>query len=282
MKPKKIGILLIATGRYINFFETIYNSIEKFFFKDIEKHYFLFTDSSKPLPKNVERIQIECLGYPGDTLYRYHRFLTIEDIIKECSIPLLYYFDVDMKIIADIGEEFLPDQSSPLIGAIHPGYRLKKSGGAPERNPKSTACIHTNEKYPYYICGGVQGGFTEHYLSASSSIKKMIDIDTKNNIVALWYDESHWNRYMASNTHKFKFMDSGYCYPEIAYLRNNINNKTVMSKSVVTLFNFYSPFSHLKDKIPKILARDKDRTYYQGIKITTKEKIKLMVKKFFF
>ena len=131
------------------------------------------------MPKNVERIQIEYLGFPGDTLYRYHRFLTIEDIIKKRSIFVLYYLDVDMKIVADIGEEFLPSESSPLIGVIHPKFRLKKSGGAPERDPKSTACIHINEKYPYYICGGVQGGFTEHYLSASSSIKKMIDVDTK-------------------------------------------------------------------------------------------------------
>ena len=41
----KIAILYIGIGRYIEFFEDFYKSCEQYFFPQIEKEYFLFTDN---------------------------------------------------------------------------------------------------------------------------------------------------------------------------------------------------------------------------------------------
>ena len=44
-------------------------------------------------------------------------------------------------------------------------------------------------------------------------IKKNIDIDLNNNIIAVWHDESHLNRYFIDNKPEIELSPS-YCYPE--------------------------------------------------------------------
>ena len=234
---KTIGVLLTATGRYVDFIDQFYTSAERYFFKDIAKHYFLFTDQEYSPPPNVSVIPVRGRGFPGDTLYRYHRFLQIAPLIRARAIEALYYFDIDMRIVASIGREFLPSCDKPLIGVIHPGYYQEKSGGTPERNRASTACIAPEERYPYYICGGVQGGLTEPYLKVAKQIAQQIDSDDRKGVTAVWHDESHWNRYMASNTDCFMLHGPDYCYPEDQYLTG------------------YKP---------RILALDKDHDFYRS------------------
>ena len=36
----------------------------------------------------------------------------------------------------------------------------------------------------------------------------------KRQIVAIWHDESHWNKYLISNPDIYKELDCDYCYPE--------------------------------------------------------------------
>ena len=47
----KIGVLLIATGRYKLFFDDLYKSAEKNYLPNNEKTYFYFTDSKEELTK---------------------------------------------------------------------------------------------------------------------------------------------------------------------------------------------------------------------------------------
>ena len=42
-----VGILFIATGKYIQFFREVYDSFEKYFLKDYKNNTPLFTDSNK-------------------------------------------------------------------------------------------------------------------------------------------------------------------------------------------------------------------------------------------
>ena len=78
------------------------------------------------------------------------------------------------------------------------------------------------------------------YLNASKTIKQQIDDDNKNNITAIWNDESHWNRYMVSNLNKFKFLPANYCHPEKTR-RFGLGKLT-----------------------PKILALDKNHEYFRS------------------
>ena len=65
----RVGIILIATGRYISFFDPVYKSYEKYFLPGYKKNYFLLTDSEQSFGDNVFTYKIERKGFPGDTLY---------------------------------------------------------------------------------------------------------------------------------------------------------------------------------------------------------------------
>lgn len=253
----KLGILQIATGSYINFFEDVYKSFEKYFMMEYEKTYFLFTDSNQDFSKykNLKIIKIPWGGFPKDTLYRFHYFLTIKKLLIRDEIDVLYYCDVDMKIVSPISNAFLPSKDKPLIAVTHPFF-FNRSLGTPENRPESKAYIDPTEKRMFYICGGIAGGLLCPYLSACEIMTEWIDIDAENDIVPRYEDEGIWNRYMVSNQDIFKFYPPSYCYPTSYYVKNiryevkdieNVENKENLKKQL--------PFLNYK---PIILCIDKD------------------------
>lgn len=77
---EKIGILYVATGRYIVFWETFCKSAEKFLFVDparYEKKYFVFTDKPSGITpaQGIQVIEIKKEPWPFPTLKRWHYFL---------------------------------------------------------------------------------------------------------------------------------------------------------------------------------------------------------------
>jgi histo-blood group ABO system transferase len=44
-------------------------------------------------------------------------------------------------------------------------------------------------------------------------MRQNIDEDFSHNYIAMWHDESHWNKYLIDNPPE-KVLDPGYCYPE--------------------------------------------------------------------
>ena len=238
MKAPRIGICLTATGRYIGFFPQLYDSIERHFFRHSDKSYFLFTDARRPFPRNVRVVETERLGFPGDTLYRCHRIHGIRDHLREQSIDVLYQFDMDMRVVCDIGHEFLPSPARPLLAVVHPGFHQDPSGGGFERNLASTACIGLEESCPCYVTGAIFGGLAEPFLSACARMKAKIDIDDRRGVMAVWHDESHLNRYVASHPDLFTLMPPDYYYPE---------------------------GWRLEGCRPKILALDKDHDWYRSL-----------------
>ena len=228
--PGRVGIVMIATGHYTAFVENLYQSIEKHFLRDHQTTYFLFTDSDSVVLPGFNYIPVVRRGFPQDSLTRYHKINSIRDIIATENVGLLYYLDVDMLVVSDVGTEFIPTPSRPLIAVSHPGFwshpmtglvhrplhwfGKKSLIGEQESNPNSTAYIGFDEGYRHYVCGGVQGGFTEAFLDASERMAKQIDQDEGNGITAIWHDESHWNRFVASNLQSVSILTPDYCFPE--------------------------------------------------------------------
>lgn len=244
----KIGILVIATGKYEQFFEQLYDSFEEHFLPGHPKTYFYLTDSKQTnLPYNVEKFEIKHEKWPGPTLHRYRNFLSIEKEILESEVDCLYYTDVDMKAISKIGDEILPNVSKPIVAVAHPGF-YKISKGTPETRKKSKAYIESNEPRDYYVAGGFQGGMTHQYLMACETINTMINTDESNGIVPIWHDESMWNRYYTSNLNKFKILSPSYCYPECKYIKGEkLNN-----------------YKTCEDLKPVLLALDKNHKYFRS------------------
>ena len=211
----KIGILYICTGKYSIFWKDFYLSMEKNFLKNSEKYYFVFTDNSKidfeeEDPK-IHRIYQEDLGWPNNTLMRFHIFLKQEKELK--NMDYLFFFNANLLVEKEITEnEFLPINEK-LLATIHPGfYNKKRELFTYENNKKSTAFIHKNQG-EYYFAGGLNGGKTEAFIEAMKSIRDNVDTDNKNNIIAKWHDESHWNKYLI-NRKNIKILPPSYLYPE--------------------------------------------------------------------
>lgn len=211
----KIGILYICTGKYSIFWKDFYLSMEKNFIKNSEKHYFVFTDNSKidfeeDNPR-IHRIYQEDLGWPNNTLMRFHIFLKQEKELE--NMDYLFFFNANLLIEKEIiGSEFLPI-SENLLATIHPGfYNKKRTLFTYENNKKSTAFINKNQG-EYYFAGGLNGGKTKAFIEAMKSIRDNVDTDNKNNIIAKWHDESHWNKYLL-NRIDIKILQPSYLYPE--------------------------------------------------------------------
>jgi hypothetical protein len=68
----------------------------------------------------------------------------------------------------------------------------------------------------YYVQGSFNGGTSTAYLALVRQLEKNIQADLDNNIIAVWHDESHLNRYV-SDKHP-KVLSPAYAYSEGAEL----------------------------------------------------------------
>ena len=234
----KIAILYICTGKYKIFWKDFYLSCEKKFINEAEKEYFVFTDRPKidfeKENKNIHRIFQENLGWPNNTLMRFDMFFRIKE--KLINFDYIFFFNADLICLEKISaSDFLPEKNENLVAVIHPGYLNKKKNKFPyDRSEKTLACISKNSG-KYYFAGGLNGGRSKNFLEAISVMKNNIEIDKKNNIIAKWHDESHWNKYLETRT-DIKILYPDYLYPEA----NNIPfKKIIMIRDKRKYLNYY-------------------------------------------
>ena len=226
---KRIGIFCICTGNYLQFLKNLIESVEKNFLVDYPKYYFISSDNKKEVTKicklyklNYSINTINKKGFPLDTLYRYQYLLNF-GIEVELLCDVIYYIDVDMKIVNKISDDILPTKDKYLIGTQHPGYFTQNKNGTPEQNNKSTAYIDKKKYKNCYIAGGFNGGITNYFIKMAKEINNNILVDKSKNIIAIWHDESHLNKYFLENFNKFKILTPNYCCPET-------NNKDIVGQ----------------------------------------------------
>lgn len=212
----KIWILYVCTGKYDVFWEEFYSTSEQYFLPNLEKHYFVFTDAEKIFGEEnniqIHRVHQENLGWPNNTMKRFHIFLSQEKALL--SMDYLVFFNANMKFLTSISEEeFLPTWSEKYIAVQHPGFYDKpRRKFSYENRLSSQAYIPPNEG-SIYVQWALQWGVTTWFLDACLTMTDAIDIDTKNGIVAQWHDESHWNRFLVWRT-DIKILSPSYAYPE--------------------------------------------------------------------
>ena len=231
-KRKRIAICNVATGKYVNYVDSIVEECKQNFLRCHDIEFFLFTDSDIVESEKFHVHHIDRKGFPGDTLFRYHYMLLKKKELKE--FDHIFYMDVDYVVYKRPDERlFLVDglvATAHLhnITEVHRGNHI----GSPETDPKSTACIGPEDRMTHYFAGGVQGGSSKAFLEMCETVKKNIDIDVENDVMAVYHDESHWNRYLVNHPPQ-SILNQSYIYPEEclegvdkemchALLRNNI------------------------------------------------------------
>jgi histo-blood group ABO system transferase len=191
----KIGVLTIATNKYISFIPKLYEGLDKYFMPH-EK--ILFTDHDYP-----GAVKIPHEGWPLVTLKRFHYFCDAADRLSKYDY--LLYLDADTIIVDNFGEEIIGD----LTGALHPGfYNQPESSFTYERDPKSTACTMNGTRYYY---GAINGG--KRFLDMCHTLRNNVQEDMDNGVMAVWHDESHLNKYFADNPPDV-VLDPSYCFPQ--------------------------------------------------------------------
>ncbi|MDP4268859.1 MAG: family 6 glucosyltransferase [Bacteroidota bacterium] len=209
----KIGILYVCTGNYTIFWKDFYLTCEQFFIPGAEKHYFVFTDApsvdfEQENPR-IKRLFQENLGWPDNTLKRFHMFKKAEEQIAK--MDYVFFLNANMLLIDKIDESILCEKEG-LLGVKHPGYYNKDRDAFPyENNPLSTAYISPKEGESYYM-GGFNGGKGSEFTKLINSLISNVDNDLAKGIIARYHDESQINRYFLD--HSVKTIGAEYGWPE--------------------------------------------------------------------
>lgn len=199
----KIGLLIVATGKYIQYVVPLIESGRKYFCKDHNVTYFVFTDGKAPEASDIVTIYQARLGWPYDTLMRFAMYDQLGDQLQ--NMDYIFACDADMRFVAYIGNEILGD----LVGTLHPGFVGYR--GTYETNSKSSAYVQDSEGTSYFA-GGFHGGKKTEFLNMVHHITTQIQKDLLNNYIAIWHDESHLNRYFIDHSPTI-ILSPAYCYP---------------------------------------------------------------------
>lgn len=218
---KKIGILVVCINpEYWIYAKEMIESARKHLLVDHEVEYMLWTDMPEEMNYGCTIFPTDPVPWPYPTLLRYNLFLQQEEYLQK--FDYLFYTDVDMRYVDSVGDEVLGEG---LTMAQHPMYALARKFIPPyEPNPYSSAYIprlgqisvDENGKQwfdPLYAAGGFQGGSTEAFILAMKSMKRSIDTDLSRNYIAIWNDESHWNKYLYNNPPAV-VLNPSYVYPD--------------------------------------------------------------------
>jgi len=212
----RIAILYIATGRYSIFWKDFFQSSEKYFIPAAEKHYYVFTDAENLYGIHEERvhpISHHKLGWPEDTLMRFDIFLKVKDELIKADY--IFFFNANMKFVQPVSaEEFMPgEESDGLLVVQHPGqYTFTPDKYTYDRNERSLAYVAPGMEGKYYVMGGLNGGRSDQYIALINAMDRNIKEDLAHQVIAIWHDESHLNKYILDKHPRL--LTPSYGYPE--------------------------------------------------------------------
>lgn len=230
MEINSLGILSVATNKYIDYWEELATSVDLNCPPDgakVKMHVFtdqvLRANNHALTLKNisVETYEIESYKWPEATLFRYRIF---EAKLPQIHEELLMHLDADMKIEKWFVSE-IPNKLKKGIALVsHPGFyrpkswsklsfywknprniwvdmrmRLLEGGiGSWDVNRESLAFVprHKRDKY---VCGGTWIGHREQFIEMVNELSCLEQKSTERGIMPRWHDESILNRWYAEN-----------------------------------------------------------------------------------
>jgi histo-blood group ABO system transferase len=200
----RVGFLIVATGNYIQFVEPLIESARTYFCPDCKVTYYVFTDGHIPEAPDIVSIYQEHREWPYDSMLRCKMYYDHRDVWAQEEY--LFSCDADMRFVDTVGSEVL----SKRVATLHYGFIGRR--GTYEKDSRSTAYIGHDEG-KYYFAGGFYGGKRKEFITMIRTLLCAIEHDLAHDIIAVWHDESHLNRYFLD--HKPTVMLSpSYCYPE--------------------------------------------------------------------
>ena len=215
----KVAISFLGTGKYLDFLPKYYENIEKYFLPNSEKTILAFTDGELDgTPENLKVFSQEHLDWPYITLKRFEIINKAREIINDHD--WFVFIDGDALVVDRIEEEeFFTDK--PLFGVHHPCHYLKmpphnKYPGAYEITENCNAAVDLEKYQPkVYYQGCFWGGKVPEVCAMIDELEYRVGDDLHRNVVALWHDESHLNKYFIENPDLVHTYGPEYAFPEV-------------------------------------------------------------------
>ncbi|KAM4602629.1 globoside alpha-1,3-N-acetylgalactosaminyltransferase 1-like [Polymixia lowei] len=229
MDPR-VAIVVLAVGKYTRFLKGFLETAEKYFFVDFKVTYYVFTDHKDEVPKIAlaEGRKITILDIPSATRWQdvvlarmKWATISIDKQIRN-EADYLFMMDVDSIFYNRFGAESL----SRLSAVLHRGYYkdTDRSLFPYERRKESQAYIPGGEG-DYYYTAAVWGGYVEDMYKLVKYCYEQSEVDSKNNIEAVWQEESHLNKYFLYNkptkvlSPEYLWADYDQVGPDIKFIR---------------------------------------------------------------
>ena len=204
----KVGLLIVATGKYDVFVAPLIDSARKYFCVDDEVTYYVFADGVIPEADDIVRVFQTRLGWPLDTLMRNSIYLRHKNVFKDEEY--LFALDADMLFVDHVGSEIFGER----VATMHPGFAITGAVPTYEKNPKSRAYVKDRPSIPYFA-GGFFGGSQEGFIHIITETTKRVKNDLRRGIIAVWHDESQWNRYCMDYPPSV-ILTPSYCFADIS------------------------------------------------------------------
>ena len=204
----KVGLLIVATGKYDCFVDPLIESARRYFCQNHEVTYYVFTDGVISEAEDVVKIYQKRLGWPYDTLMRNSIYHEHRDSFA--SEDYLFATDADMLFVDTVGDEIFGDR----VATMHPGYATTGGSFPFETNKKSGAYMSRGSAKNYFA-GGFFGGSQQGFRHIIEETTNRVLEDLSHGIVAVWHDESQWNRYCLDYKPSIVLTPS-YCYASLA------------------------------------------------------------------
>jgi hypothetical protein len=206
----KIAILTVATGGYKSLLIDLIKSINEKFLTSFDKDIFVYSDEDiySKNNKNIIFSKINHEKWPLVSLKRYEYFIESQKSIL--TYDYVFYFDCDLQVVKNIENFDFHD----LFAVSHPGRLVYgESMWDVEKNTMSTAYLDPND-IGHYVQGCFWGGKPKEIIKMVTQLKTNAQIDLDKNFIAIWFDESHLNKYFFDNKHLVSQVSSSYSYPE--------------------------------------------------------------------
>lgn len=203
MDPR-VAVVVFAVGKYTRFLKRFLETGEENFLLGFRVTYYIFTDNAKDVPKvalgegrKVTVVTVPSASRWQDVVLGRMKWatVTIDSQIRH-EADYLFMMDIDSVFHNRFGAEAL----SRLSAVLHRGYyKSENRVNFPyERRPQSKAYIPAEEG-DYYYTAAVWGGYLEDMYQLVRYCYEQSEEDKKNNIEAVWQEESHLNKYLLYN-----------------------------------------------------------------------------------
>ncbi len=189
----KIGMLYIGIGRYAAFWPEFYRSAREYFLPDATKHFFVFADA--PLEDAGDDVSVfhnDDMGWPLNSLWRYHMFLRIADRLKEYDY--LFFFNANCMFVRRVEpSDILPQGDVEYCAMCTQTDPAKMSL---ESRPECASYVAPGSVSRYWA-GGINGGRAEAFLRLARECAAIAERDLANGFMPVWHDESVVNHFFA-------------------------------------------------------------------------------------